>query len=90
MWESVLNGIREDLVNNHLLVFERKVLGQSEDEPALAKTVIALNPLRFTYAVFTCEKVTGELLFQPFWEAIHRLERMTFKVIGMIVLLYRY
>ena len=74
-------------VNNHLLAFERKVLGQMEDEPVLAKTVMAFmvrglfTPLRFTYAVFPCEKISGALLFQPFWEAVYRLERMTFKVI---------
>ena len=57
-----------------------------EDEPAVAKTIMAFmvrglfTPLRFAYAVFPCEKVTGELLVQPFWEAVYRLERMTFKV----------
>ena len=73
-------------VNNHLLAFERKVKGEVEDEPAVAKTILAFmvrglfTPLRFAYAQFPCAKVTGELLLQPFWQAIYHLERMTFKV----------
>ena len=71
---------------NHLLAFERKVKGEVEDEPAVAKTILAFmvrglfTPLRFAYAQFPCAKVTGELLLQPFWQAIYHLERMTFKV----------
>ncbi len=75
-------------VNNHLLAFEQKIQCEVEDgAPAIAKTMMAFmvrglfTPLRFAYAQFPCEKVTGELLFQPFWEAVYRLERMTFKVI---------
>ncbi len=36
--------------------------------------------LRFPYAQFPCCSVTGELLFNPFWEAVIRLERMELKV----------
>lgn len=76
-------------VNNHLLAFERKLHEEADtrsDTPPLAKTMMAFmvrglfTPLRFAYAQFPCEKVTGELLFQPFWDAVYRLERMTFKV----------
>lgn len=50
------------------------------------KTVMAMmvrglfTTLRFPFAHFPCEKVTGELLFYPFWEAIYRLERMGLKL----------
>ena len=38
------------------------------------------TPLRFPYSHFPCTSITGDLLFDPFWEAIYRLERMYFKV----------
>lgn len=73
-------------VNNHLLAFERSVKNSEEEEEALAKTMMSMmvrclfTPLRFPYAHFPCEKVTGDLLFHPFWEAIYQLERMGLKV----------
>ena len=73
-------------VNNHLLAFERKLKGDVTSEPPLAKTIMAFmvrglfTPLRFPYAHFPCTKVTGELLMEPFWQAVYRLERMSFKV----------
>jgi hypothetical protein len=76
-------------VNNHLLAFEQSANSNTEDSEegeVLAKTMMAMmvrglfSTLRFPYAHFPCEKVTGELLFHPFWEAIYRLERMGLKV----------
>ena len=74
-------------VNNHLLTFKRSLHeGGEEEEKVLAKTIMSMTvrsvftALRFPYADFPCEKVPGELLFQPFWEAIYRLERMRLKV----------
>jgi hypothetical protein len=43
------------------------------------------TPLRFLYTQFPCCKVTGELLFHPFWEAICRLERIGLMVIDIII-----
>lgn len=40
--------------------------------------------LRFPYAQFPCSAVTGDLLNNPFWEAVFRLERMEFKVLVLI------
>ena len=73
-------------VNNHLLAFEREVKGDKKLLHSLAKTMMVFmvrgifTPLRFPYAQFPCEKLTGGLLFHPFWKAVYRLERMTFKV----------
>ena len=73
-------------INNHLLEFERQVKGDEKPVPSLAKTMMVFmvrglfSPLRFAYAQFPCAKLTGSLLVHPFWEAIYRLERMTFKV----------
>lgn len=65
-------------VNSHLLAFEQSLHTNNDEkeEPVLAKTMMAMmvrgafTTLRFPFAHFPCHKVTGELLFQPFWEAI--------------------
>ena len=78
-------------VSNHLLAFERAVKGDGKTAPALAKTMMVFmvrglfSSLRYAYAQFPCERVTGGLLFHPFWEAVYRLERMTFKVFNIII-----
>ena len=72
-------------VNNHLLELEH-TLERNCEEKALAKSMLVImvkglfSSLRFPYAMFPCDKVTGDLLFQPFWQASFRLERMGFKV----------
>ena len=38
------------------------------------------TPLRFPYVQCPCRKLSGELLFQPFWQTIYDLERIGFKV----------
>ena len=76
-------------INNHLLAFE-KSMDESEEEQesgsVLAKSMMAFmvrglfTALRFPYAQFPCASVTGDLLFEPFWHAVYRLERMGLKV----------
>ena len=36
--------------------------------------------LQFAYAYFPCHNITGDLLYDPFWEAVYRLERSGFKL----------
>ncbi len=36
--------------------------------------------LQFAYAQFPCSKVSGDLLYDPFWEAVYRVERCGLKV----------
>ena len=74
-------------LNNHLLEFERSLQGEREsDTPVLAKTMMSFmvkgvfTALRYPYAHFPSERLTRELLFQPFWEAVYHFERMGFKV----------
>lgn len=75
-------------VNNHLLDFERTIKGHADDDRVLAKSMMVMmvrglfTPLRFAYSQFPCAKITGDLLFQPFWQAVYRLERMGLKVIS--------
>ena len=73
-------------INNHLLAFERSIEENKDEENVLAKSMMVFmvrglfTPLRFTYVQFPCSKVTGDLLFHPFWPAVYRLERMGLKV----------
>ena len=72
-------------INNHLARFEES-LSEDESTPSLANSMIAFmvkglfTTLKFTYAQFPCTSLTGEQMFNPFWEAIFRLERIGFKV----------
>ena len=83
-------------INNHLLAFEQSVEENKTEGNVLAKSMMAFmvrglfTPLRFAYAQFPCAKVTGDLLVEPFWKAVYRLERMGFKVSGMDFLGYIY
>ena len=73
-------------VNNHLLPFEQDVDHMSPDNLSLAKSMMTFmirglfTSLKFPYAHFPCLKISGELLFDPFWEAVYRLERCGFRV----------
>ena len=50
-------------------------------EPVLAKSMLVLmvrglfRNLNFPYARFACTDLTGDLLVDPIWEAIARLEK---------------
>ena len=68
--------------NSHLLEYERSLQQFSTPRrPELAKTMMVFmvrglfTSLRFAYAQFPCKNVTADLLFDPFWEAVYRLER---------------
>ena len=81
-------------INNHLLAFEQSVKENKTEGNVLAKSMMAFmvrglfTPLRFAYTQFPCAKVTGDLLVEPFWKAVYRLERMGFKVSGVDFLCY--
>ena len=40
------------------------------------------SSVKFPYAQFPCAAVSGDLLYDPFWEAVCRLERCGFKVVA--------
>lgn len=73
-------------INSHLLAFEQSLAQPSAPAQDLATTIMVFmvqglfSSLSFPYAQFPCHKVTGQLLFDPFWEAIFRLERLGLKV----------
>jgi len=75
-------------INSHLLEFERSVdVAAPHSEPlANSMTVFMVRGLftrlQFPYAQFPSIKVSGDLLFEPFWEAVERLERCQLKVLA--------
>ena len=74
-------------INSHLLAFEHSLGNSITTTQPLASTMMTFmvqglfTNLSFPYAQFLCSKVTGSLLFSPFWEAVYRLERLQLKVI---------
>ena len=71
--------------NNHLLQFQAALESESTLQP-LANSMLVLmvrglfSNLNFPYAQFSCSKLTGDLLYDPVWEAISRLERQGIRV----------
>ena len=68
-------------VNEHLLQFERSLsegddTSAFENSPKLAKTMMVFmvrglfSKLQFPYAQFPCADLSGEMLYEPFWEAV--------------------
>ena len=74
-------------INNLLTEFEQSLASES-DIPfkALSKTMLVFMVrglfinLQFPYAQFACSSVTGDQIFNPFWECIMCLERCGFMV----------
>lgn len=76
-------------INSHLSAFERSVeqCQADSDQPANSMLVLMVQglftKLSFPYAQFPCTSVTGEQMYQPFWQAVCRLERCGFRVLGL-------
>ena len=74
-------------INQHLKQFEQSLQGDNITEP-LAKSMLVLmvrglsTNLQFPYAQFPCVTLAGHQIFGLFWEAVHRLERCSLKVIA--------
>ena len=88
-------------VNKHLDEFEQVLTSASDSETpttttGLAKTVMVFmvrglfNKLQFPYAQFPCTKLQGDLLFEPFWEVVRRIEMCGLKVTLIIIIQFRY
>ncbi len=74
-------------INSHLIDFEQALLNNSTPSPKFAKTMMVFmvrglfSKLQFAYAQFPASDLTGDLLYEPFWEAVGRIERCGFKVL---------
>ncbi len=73
-------------INNHLLQVEKST--EEDPKPALAKSMLVFmvrrlfGSLKFPYAQFSTKDISGDLLFQPFWDVVYHLEMCGFKVIA--------
>ena len=85
---SLIGFVNLGNTNNRLLEFEN-TLGETQHEQQLASSMLVLmvrgifQKLNYPYAQFACNNLSGELMFDPVWEAISRLERMSFRVLGI-------
>lgn len=69
-------------MNEHLQKFEQSLeANDGNTQEPLAKSVLVMmvrglfSRLQFPYAQFPCEAVSGDQLYNPFWNAVMRLER---------------
>ena len=75
-------------INNHLMNFERS-LADEPGETSIASSVLVimvrglLSKLNFLYAQFAVANLSGNLMVDPVWEAISRLERQGIRVLAL-------
>ena len=76
-------------INQHLLELENHLLSYSDYTPSLATTVFMFmvrglfNSLKFPYAAFPAKTISADQLLPLYMEAIFRLERCGFRVVGI-------
>ena len=67
-------------INDHLLQFEQSLTEDQPSPPPLAKSMMVFmvrglfNKLQFPYAQLPCASLSGDLLYEPFLEAVGRVE----------------
>ena len=70
-------------INQYLRQFEQSLESPSDavTPDGLAKSMLVImvrglfSRLNYPYAQFPCANLTGDVLFDPLWEAVMRLER---------------
>ena len=83
-------------INQQIAEFEQSVISSdshivtlpavAESQSPLAKTMLMmmvrglLTNLQFPYVQFPCANLTGEQMYDPFWEAVMRIENIGLKV----------
>ena len=76
-------------INENLMQLEQQLQEFSSESPVLASSVFVLmvrglfTSLKFPYATFPCKSTCGDQLVPIFFEAVFRLERCGFKVVGI-------
>ena len=78
-------------INSHLLQFQASLESSdsSSSNEQLAKTMLVFmvrglfSSLEFPYVQFPCTTISGDLLFDPLWQAVERIERCGLKVLGV-------
>ena len=77
-------------INSHLLALEQSLSESVSSAPTVMTFTVRglFSHLQFAYAYFPCHNVTGDLLYDPFWEAVFRLKRSGFMVSRTSCILY--
>ena len=76
-------------INSHLLAFEHLMRDDEAYSAPLANSMLVLlvkglfNRLEFPYVQFPCTALSGDQMYDPFWEAVSRLELCGFKVLAL-------
>ena len=77
-------------INQHLQRFEQQLLenARGEDLPHADSMLVILvrglfSQLKFPYAQFPCTSLSGDKMYDPFWEAVGRLELCGLKVLAL-------
>ncbi len=78
-------------INNHLIDFEQSIssppasksISTPQQSPSLPIFMVRglFNKLQFVYVQFPALDLSGDLLHEPFWEAVGRIEKCGLKVI---------
>ena len=84
---SLIGFVNLGDTNNQLSEFEA-ALSNEEYQPLATSMLVFMvrgffQKLNYPYAQFPCSNLTGDLLFNPVWEAISRLERSGFCVLSL-------
>ena len=83
-------------INMHLLQFEESMKKDNPPKPQIIKSMMAFmvrdlfTRLQFPYAQFPCANLSGEQLYEPFWEAVRRVETCGFKVMCDLLLKFNH
>ena len=84
---SIIGFVQLGDINSHFAALENQ-LDNDQLEP-LANSMLAIfvrglfSNLNFAYSQFPCTSLSGDKLYDPFWEAVDRLELCGFKVMGL-------
>lgn len=74
-------------INAHLDSFERSIEEGSSETVANSMLVLLVkglfSKLKFPYAQFPCTTLSGYQMYEPFWDAVCRLERCGFNVLAL-------
>ena len=85
----MIGFVNMDDVNIHLQAFSQSLTSERKAFGTLASTMLVImvrglfNELEYPYAQFLCNSLSSDEIFDPFWEAVARLERLGFKVMGL-------
>ena len=76
-------------VNSHLEQLDKSADNNNDSQLTLANSMLVMmvkglfSKLHFPLAQFPCTALAGDQIFEPFWEAVSRLEFCGFKVLAL-------